>query len=480
MSELARAAAGGLRWSALGQLGRQATLLATTVLLSRLLGPESLGLMSMAVVVLGFLELFRDLGSGAAVVQRRELGPALLDTLFWLNLAAGLACAALLVALAPLAARFFGEPAVAPLLQLLALGVVVNSLGVVQQALLQRAVAFRAIAGVELVAALCGAIVAVALALSGAGVWSLAAQSLATALTATPLFWLLSGFHPRLRFDPAALRAVAGFSGGLVGFNVVNYAARNADNLLIGRVLGPASLGLYSLAYRLMLYPVQLLAQIATRVLFPLLSRVEDEARFRRAYLELSAAIALVAAPIYVAMGALSDPLALALLGPAWAGAAPLLAIFAPVGLFQALTNPTGLIYQARGRTDLLLAWGVGSSAVMVAAFVIGLRWGATGVAAAYALSMLLLAYPVFALPFRLIGLPVAALLRTLWPCLVCAAGMLLVLLAARLALAALPPVAQLALALPAGLLVYLALSWWLNRAPLLACLRLVRPGGSA
>jgi PST family polysaccharide transporter len=475
VSELRRTATVGLRWSAVGQLGRQGLTLVTTVLLSRLLGPESFGLMSMAVVVLGFLELFRDLGSGAAVVQRRELDPPLLSTLFWLNLAAGIVCAALLVAVAPLAALAFREPLIVPLLQALAVGFVIGGLGVVQQALLQRAVAFRAIAGVELTAALCGALVALALALRGAGVWSLVAQSLVTTLVATPLYSLLSGFRPRLRFEPAALRGVAGFSGGLVGYNLVNYLARNADNLLIGRFLGPGSLGLYSLTYKLMLFPVQLLAQIAARVLFPVLSRVEDDQRFRRIYLELCAVIALVAAPVYVAMGAMSEPLTLALLGPEWAGAAPLLAILAPVGLFQALANPTGLIYQARGRTDLLLAWGLGSSAVMVASFAIGLPWGVNGVAAAYALSMIALAYPVFKLPFRLIELSVADLLRTLVPCLICAAAMLALLLGARLALAGLPPAPLLALVLPAGALFYLACSWWLNREPLLACLRLLR-----
>jgi PST family polysaccharide transporter len=180
-------------------------------------------------------------------------------------------------------------------------------------------------------------------------------------------------------------------------------------------------------------------------------------------------------------MGVLAEPFVALFLDPAWAQVATLLVIFAPLGLFQALTNPTGLIYQARGRTDLMLAWAVGSSAVMIAAFALGLPWGVMGVAAAYSLSMIPLAYPVFAIPFRLIGLQLPALLRAIGPGLACAAATLVALLALRVAVGGLPPALFLALALPAGAGVYLALSWRLNRRPLSECLRLAglpAPGG--
>ncbi|GAB4425895.1 MAG: lipopolysaccharide biosynthesis protein [Chloroflexi bacterium OHK40] len=473
MSDLRGAATRGVRWSALSQFVRQALLITTTLLLSRLVGPAGFGLISMALTVTGFLELFRDPGTGAAVVQRRELSPALLSTIFWINLGAGLACAAVVIVGAPLAAAFYREPALTPVLRALAPGFVLGGLGVVPQALLQRAVAFRALAGVELASSLAGAGVAVALALAGAGVWSLVAQSLVTTALATPLAWLASRWRPALVFDRGAAAAVSGFSTGLVGFNLVNYFARNADYLLIGRFLGPTSLGLYTLAYRLMFYPIQTLGQVGARVLFPVFSQVDDAARFGQIFLRLSALLFFLAAPVYVGLGALADPLVAAVLGSQWAPVAPLLVILAPVGLFQVLTNATGLIYQARGRTDLMLAWGVGSSAVMMAAFALGLPFGITGVATAYALSMLLLAYPVFKLPFRLIGLLVVDLLRAVGPGALCAAALLVTLLGLRALLAALPPLALLAVALPVGALVYLVLSWRLNREPVVECLRL-------
>lgn len=457
----------GVRWSAAGQLARQGLQLLTLVVLTRLIGPESYGLLSMAVAVVVALDLLKDLGTGAAIVQREECDEPLLSSVFWLNAAVGAALTAGTLLGAPLAALYFREPAVAPVLRALSLSFLVSSLGIVHLALLQRAVAFRAIALIETGSALAGAMVGLGMALTGYGVWSLVAQSLTTVAVSTALAWLASSWRPRAAASRAALRSVGGFGAGLVGYNILNYLSRNADYLLIGRFLGAASLGTYTLAYRIMTLPQQVLSQVLNRVMYPVLARLDDDEAFQRAYLQLCATLAFVATPVFVALFALREPLVRGFFGAEWLPVIPLLAILAPVGLLQSLAGTTGLIYQARARTDWLFAWGLGSGVVTVAGFVLGLRWGVTGVAAAYALTNACLAVPVFAIPFRLVGLPLGRFALALAPALACGAAMLLAIAALAPLAAALPEVARTLLLSALGGGVYLSLSALFNRPAL-------------
>jgi O-antigen/teichoic acid export membrane protein len=474
MTSLRQAAVSGVKWSAASQAGRQILLLATLVLLTRLVGPHGYGLLSMAVTVTGFVDLLKDLGTGAAIIQRPECDDSLLASTFWLNLSVGALCSALISLGAPLAAAYFREPAVTPVLRLLSLSFVISSLGLVQLALIQRAIAFRALALIELLGVAAGAAVGVGMGLSGMGVWSLVGQTLTATTVTTALAWSASPWRPRARFDRSALHAIRSYGVGLVGFNVANYISRNADYALIGRYLGALSLGIYTLAYRIMLFPQQSLSLVVHRVMFPVLARVEGDSHFRQAYLRLTALICLLSTPIFVALGALREPLLRAAFGPEWLPAAPLLLVLAPVGLFQSVGGTVGLIYQARARTDLLLRWGLGSGLITVTGFVIGLRWGALGVAVAYAVVTLLLAYPLFAIPFRLIDLSLPAFARGLLPALASGAGMLIVILSLTPATQALPDLAALALRASAGGAAYLGLSWWLNRATLREAARLL------
>lgn len=475
MIALRQAAVSGVKWAAASQIGRQIMLLGTLVLLTRLVGPQSYGLISMAVTITGFVDLLKDLGTSAAIIQRKECDQVLLSSTFWLNLGIGALCTALVALGAPLAARSFREPSITPVLRLLSLSFVISSLGLVPLALTQRALSFRALAQIELIAAGVGAAVGVGMGLSGFGVWSLVGQTLATTAATTTLAWVASPWRPQVRFERSALELIRAYGTGLVGFNIANYIIRNADYALIGRYLGALSLGIYTLAYRIMLFPQQSLSLVINRVMFAVLARIEDEAHFRRAYLQLTAAIAFLATPTFILLGTLREPLVRLAFGPQWLPAADLLLVLAPVGLCQSLSGTVGLIYQARARTDWLLRWGLGAGVITVTGFVIGLRWGGFGVACAYAIVTLIQLYPVFAIPFRLIGLPMTTFIRELLPALACGLGMLLTLLLLAPLAATMSNLASLAALGAAGGTVYLGLSWWLNRAIMRDVVRMLR-----
>jgi PST family polysaccharide transporter len=461
-----RGVSSALRAAAASQVGRQIIQFATTAILARLVAPSEFGLIGMAVIAIAFVTLFRDLGTASALIRARHASPALTSTIFWLNVAIGCLLGASMWLVAPLVASAFGEPRVEPILRVMAITPVISNVGLVHQVLLERALRFDLLLRVEVGSSLAGGIVGVGLALVGAGVWSLVAQAVTHVAVSAGGLWIASGFRPSRMFRASELRSVARFSLGVSGYSLVNYLNRNADYILIGRFLGAEQLGFYTLAYRLMLYPLQHISQVAGRVMYPVLSRVrEDDAEFRRLYLRASGGIAMLTLPVVFGLMATTGPLVLTLLGPRWEPVIPVLTVLAPVALVQTVGAMTGVIYQATGRSDALLAWGVGSSVVIVGGFAVGLQWGIIGVAAAYLVVTLALAYPLFAIPFRFVGLAVRDLIATVArPFLISLAMFVLVFLLARLLPATLGASGVLAVLVAAGATFYALASWVFDR----------------
>jgi PST family polysaccharide transporter len=454
-------------WVSISQVGRQVLQLAVTAVLARLLVPDDFGLMSVTLVVVGILGLVRDLGTGVTIVQVPTLTPRLVSTLFWANVALGIAAVAGVAVLAPGIAALFGEPRLREIVTVSAFAFSISSLSIVQQALLERAMRFRAVATVEIVSVVTGGFVAVLAALAGWGVWSLVAQALATAAVSSVLYTIAGEWRPTLAFSATDLRSVARFGLGVTGFNVFNYIARNADYVLIGAALGAGPLGQYTLAYRVMLYPLQAVSAVISRATFPVFARLQaDDAGLRRLYLRAVSMIALIAFPMVFGVMATSDRLVAVLFGPAWTDAGRVLAILAPIGLVQVIATTVGPLYQAKGRASLMLGWGVVSGIATVVAFAIGLGWGIVGVAAAYLVVTIVLAYPGLAVPYRLIGLTVPAMLRVIVRPALCGLGMFAAVAAAsRLLGGDVGSLAAFLVLAGGGAGIYLLLSVVLNRA---------------
>ena len=200
------------------------------------------------------------------------------------------------------------------------------------------------------------------------------------------------------------------FGGNLAGATSIAYWINNADNLLVGIFSGGRSLGIYSRAFTLMQAPLAQVSWAAQRVMFPALTRMHgDVARMRRVYLRAISLIAFVAFPLAVVVAVAAEPVVLTLLGPDWTDAVPILRILAIGGMLQAVATTGSWIFLAQGRTDWMLRWNLVSGPVTIAAFAIGIHWGAIGVAWAFLIRTIIIAPPALAIPGRLIGL-------SLWP----------------------------------------------------------------
>lgn len=408
--------AGGL-WMSGFQISRQLLQFLSVSILAHRVPPAAYGVVAMAVVVTNFLETVRDLGTGEALVREQEMSNEIASTALWLNLGMGGLVALSIVLSSWPAARFFREPQLVSVLQCLSIMVVLTAISVVPKALLVREMAFRKLALSQTAAALCGTAVAIAIALAGGGVWSLISGGLTTSLVNMAAVVFLSPFRVKAVFRKRDARRMLSFGLYLSGSHVFNYFSRNIDNLLVGRFLGSAQLGYYQMGYLLMTYPLQNLIVVVTQVVYPAMARFSgDLEKTRAAYLRSCKYIGLITFPLMLGLAVTAQPFILVFLGERWVPVARLLVVFAPLGAAQALYATVEMIYQTQERTNIQFRWMVLSSFAYVLSFVLGLKWGITGVAACYAGMWFLLMAPSFWIPFRVIQLSGKRFLRTLWP----------------------------------------------------------------
>jgi len=428
-------AAGGVLWGTMSQGLRQLLQLAITALLARRLAPADFGLIGMAGVTLAFVAPLNELGMGAALVQKKDATPSHAVAVFWTQMAIASLAALLLAAGAPLLGEFFRRPDLVPLLRVMCLNLPLGAAASAPLALLTRELRFRRIAAVETASLAAGGIVGVSLALAGAGVWSLAGQSLAASASTALLFLILSGLSPFAPPERAQLRELIRFSAPLTAYQWLNFFSRNLDDILIGRFLGAGALGYYQLAYRVMMYPLQKVSDVVGRVTFPALASIQDElARMRHAYLRTVRTIALVTLPMMAVVVVVAPELTRVLFGPAWGPVAPLVRILAFAGMAGSIGTTVGTLFLARGRSGLMLRWELLASACYAAAILAGLRWGLTGVAIAYTGTSLLLWPLSHLVANRLIALPTRKFFAALLPQAALAAGLALALAGVRLA----------------------------------------------
>jgi PST family polysaccharide transporter len=241
---------------------------------------------------------------------------------------------------------------------------------------------FKAIARSEVVSALVGLMVSIGLAAAGAGVASLALGPAAQSLTMSVLVWRLVAWRPRRFIVWSSVRRIWRFTGGVLGFNIVNYWGRNADNLLIGRFAGATALGYYNRAFNLMAIQVQQVSQVVGRVLLPTLASMQnDPVRVGSAYRRTVRLMNFATVPALVGVAAVSPALVPLLWGDRWLPMVPILSVICLAGVPQCLSSSAGWIYQSQGRTGQMFRNSVLSSALGIAAMAYGVHWGAIGVA---------------------------------------------------------------------------------------------------
>jgi PST family polysaccharide transporter len=373
----------GLLWTACGKGAYGVLQLVVLAILARLLTPADFGVVSAALIVIALSGIVSQLGMGPALVQRAELERRHIDTAFSASVALDTVLGAAIWLGAPVVSRFFRVEDVQPVLRALAWVFPLHGLATVAESLMKRELRFRSLANLDVISYGAGyGVVGITLALLGRGVWALVAAHIAQNVikTAILLFWQ----PPRLRRSPEwrAFRDLMYFGGGFTVGKIANQLAAQGDYLVVGRFLGPASLGYYGRAFNLMSVPASGFGTILDAVLFPAMAKVQTSAtRLAAAYRRGLALVALAFLPTSLALILLAPEIVAVMLGPRWTPVVAPFQVLAIGMMFRtssqiadSLTRATGSVYRRAWRQILYAGLVVGGAWI-------GQHWGITAVA---------------------------------------------------------------------------------------------------
>lgn len=375
--------------------------------LARLITPKEFGLMGIAVIIIEFSKLFSRMGVGPAIVQRRELEPRHLTTGFTISILIGLLFAGILLLSAPLLESFFRMEGLTPVLRTISVIFFIDSITIIGQAQLQRHMKFKIIAFGEVLSYAIGyGMVGIGLGYLGFGVWALVAANISQAFINFIYISIVQPFSKRPGFDKDAFKELIHYGGGFTLARIGNFLALQGDNLVIGRTLGAAALGMYGRAYQFMAMPAGLFGNALDKALFPAMSKVQDDKeRLIKAYLTGTGIIALVAIPISIFFVFLAPEIILILLGPKWAEVILPFRILAGSLLFRmsykmsdSLARGAGAIYKRAWRQMIY------AGSVMLLSY-IGHFWGLYGVAIGVSISLVINFILMAQLSMEIIGI---------------------------------------------------------------------------
>jgi PST family polysaccharide transporter len=371
------------------------TRLVATSILAHVLSPADFGLVAMATPLVTFVMLFEDLGLSMATVQRKVLSEERVVQLFWVNILAGLGLSAVTVAAAPLVSLFFHDGRLTPITMALGSAFFIGGIGAQQRALLTRHMRFGFLSGLQIASVAISALCALLAAFLGAGYWSLVVLTLGSTICVSLGAWLLPQFTPRF---PVSMRGVGDslrFGLNYTGVGVLNFLARNTDNVLIGRFWGSTELGYYSRAYSLLLQPLYRIHAPFQTVVIPALSQLQDDGeRYAKYYLRALSTISTIALPAIAALMIVSPDVVAVFLGPQWTPATPIFVILGVTALLHTTYLTLAWLFISLGRTGAQLRWSMIAVPVTIAGIAAGLPLKGLGVAIGYTAANVLLFIP--------------------------------------------------------------------------------------
>jgi O-antigen/teichoic acid export membrane protein len=360
----------GIPWTMLSYAANRVVSVATTILLARLLVPADFGLFALALLGTGFISQFSGFGLGTTLVLRQDLDRRGQGTILSLLLLTGVAFAALLAALTPLAAALFEEPRLVDVLLVMAGILSFTGVNWFYDSLLQRELAFRRRFVTQMISTVAFSAVALVFALQDAGVWALVAAHISMHASKGIALLCLAPYRVRPAFDRRVARDALSTGGGFVLQDAAAYLQQNADYIVIGRVLPTSQLGYYSMAYRQAELPHYAIADPVARVTFPSFAGMRHRGEdVMPAFLSGLRLVALATCPLAVILSAAADPFTRALFGDAWL---PMIGVLSVLGVW-AVARPL----------EVTVAWLLNSigaarrvgliSVAMLAPFVAGL-----------------------------------------------------------------------------------------------------------
>jgi O-antigen/teichoic acid export membrane protein len=413
-----RAAAGrGIVWAAAERWGGLLLNVIVFTVLARLLDQTLFGTIALGNLYIAFIQIFVTQGIAVAIIQRKDLCPADLDTAFWINFGTAAVLATVTVMFRHQLAILLGNEEVAPVLGWLALALPLSALTVVPMALLSRELKFRLMAARSLFATIISGAVAIGCAVLGLGVWSLVFQQLTAACASTLLLWWTISWRPGVQVNHRALAHLAPFSASMVGNDLLWLTSQRVDQGFIGRALGVEALGAYSVSFRLVALGVEGITGPAAAVAMPIFSGIQDERyRLARAFVKATSLMCSIAFPFFLGLMLVSPILIPTVFGVKWQSAIvpmQILCVAASLRAMQTFVHPTMMVLGKTGIYTVLFALYAGCSTI---GSFLTVQYGVAAVAWAVATAAGITGVANFAVLSRFLRFSFFSLVRALWP----------------------------------------------------------------
>ncbi len=353
-----------------------------TIYVVRILAPEDYGLMGMAGVFIGFVILFNELGLGSAIIHKKKLAEDDISNIFWLVFLLNVGLYLLSFIISPLIAGFFNEPRLIAIIRVIAINMIISSLGFISYNMLTKELTFSRRSQAEFIGNLSGGIATFLFAMNGLGVWSLVYGSIILTAVTNLLFYIYHPWRPGFSFSFSKIKEMFNFGLKVAIARFLWYVYTNSDFLMAGKLLGKTALGYYSLAFQFASIPLDKIVSLVTQVAFPVFSEIQDDAeRLKRYFIKMVRVVAFITFPIFCGIALTADDAVILFLTEKWRLTILPLKVLCIVSTLRAIYTINAPLVMAKGKPAIAVLNHLIFAIFLSIAFYIGSFYGLDGLA---------------------------------------------------------------------------------------------------
>jgi len=367
----------GLLWSFIDQFANLGITFIVGIILARLLSPREFGLIGMITVFIAVSESFINSGFSQALIRKKDCTQTDYSTVFFFNILVGVVLFIILFFSAPAIAKFFNEPELKSIVQVLGFVLIISSITLIQRTILTKRIDFKLQARISVIASVGSGIIAIIMAYNSFGVWSLVMQRLIKEAFNSVLLWLWNRWKPMLVFSNQSFNELFGFGSKLLLVGLIDTLYRNIYFIVIGKYFSAQELGFYTRADQFKSLPSKNLNNIIGRVSYPVLSTMQDDIpRLKSNYVKLIRSTMFITFILMLGMAAVAEPMVIVLIGEKWRPSIIYLQMLCFVGMMYPLHALNLNMLQVQGRSDLTLKLEIIKKILAVPIIIIGIIWG--------------------------------------------------------------------------------------------------------
>jgi teichuronic acid exporter len=381
----------GIAWSMFERISVQTIQFILGIILARILSPSEYGTIGLLTVIISFLQVFVDGGFSKALIQKQKRTEVDLSTVFFFNVFISCFCYILIWIAAPYIALFYEKEILTSIMRILSLSLLFNALFTIPMTLLTIKLDFKTIGKINLIGVILSGVIAIIMAYSGYGIWSLVAQTIIKSMLTVILMWWLVKWKPLFVFSKASFKTLFPYGSKLLLSSILNMSVNNFSNVFIAKLSSTKDLGFYTRGSQFPDIVFSTFNSVLDSVLLPSLASIQNEREKLIQLTRLSIkSSALFAAPIFLLLAIIAEPLVKVLLTEKWLAAVPIIQVLCTARLISIISGINVNLLYVIGRTDLALKQQYLKLIIRIIFLILALNYGIYFIALAELLSTII------------------------------------------------------------------------------------------